>query len=203
MRSSSLSRCFPGWSASIVWALGPALHSVPMIGATAEPDRGLAHGLWVWKSPDVLGAPHGAERLKDFCESQGISEIYVSYSAATAAEEESAFTHLIGLLLRSNIRVEALLSIAARIHHPFKRDLHSRQFCATRKLHHPTPGQTCLGNPGGAAYSCPSSIWSFTIKPPFPLLYPSPSLGRGSKLRSAFAMRAFFISGVTDGSSSD
>jgi len=71
---------------------------------------GLVHGLWVWKSPDVLNAPHGAEQLRDFCKSQGINEVYVSYSAASAQSEEGDFKHLIGLLQRANIRVEALLS---------------------------------------------------------------------------------------------
>src|SRR3984885_9069157 len=82
----------------------------PSIDTTAEPAPRLVHGLWVWKSPDVLHAPQGAERLRDFCKSQGINEIYVSYSAATAPGEEDDFKHLIGLMHRAEIRVEALLS---------------------------------------------------------------------------------------------
>lgn len=70
----------------------------------------LVHGVWVWKSPDVLNAPQGAERLRDFCRSQDINEVYVSYPAANAPAEEADFKHLIGLLHRENIRVEALLS---------------------------------------------------------------------------------------------
>ncbi len=68
------------------------------------------HGLWVWKSPSVLAAPRGAEALLDFCKSEGISEIYVSISERSEAAEEGQLVHLIGLMHRANIRVEALLS---------------------------------------------------------------------------------------------
>jgi hypothetical protein len=70
----------------------------------------LVHGLWVWKSPTVLGAPNAAERLRDFCKAQGVNEVHVSYSAASAQAEEGDLKRLIGLLHRSGIRVEALLS---------------------------------------------------------------------------------------------
>jgi hypothetical protein len=66
----------------------------------------------VWKSPAVLEAPRGAERLRDFCESEGINEVYVSYSANTSPSEETALAHLVGLLHEAKIRVEALLSSA-------------------------------------------------------------------------------------------
>jgi hypothetical protein len=68
------------------------------------------HGLWVWKSPTVLAAPRGAETLWNFCKSEGINEVYVSISARSEAAEENQLVHLITLLHRSNIRVEALLS---------------------------------------------------------------------------------------------
>jgi hypothetical protein len=79
-------------------------------GAFCQPPQPPVHGLWVWKSPDVLSAPQGAERLRDFCKAQSISEVYVSYSATSAPAEENDFTNLIGLLHRASIRVEALLS---------------------------------------------------------------------------------------------
>jgi hypothetical protein len=78
--------------------------------ASAQTDSAPVHGLWVWKSPTVLGAPHGAEELVDFCKSQDINEIYVSVSARSEADEEGALGHLISLAHRRNIRVEALLS---------------------------------------------------------------------------------------------
>jgi hypothetical protein len=68
------------------------------------------HGLWVWKSPTVLATPRDAENLLDFCRSQGINEVYVSVSVQSEAAEEGQLVHLIALLHRSNIRVEALLS---------------------------------------------------------------------------------------------
>ena len=79
-------------------------------GAQAAP--GLVHGLWVWKSSTVLGAPRGAEKLRDFCKSEGVNEIYISYSANSTAAEENEFVQAIGLLHRANIHVEALLSSA-------------------------------------------------------------------------------------------
>jgi hypothetical protein len=41
---------------------------------------------------------------------QGINEVYVSYSAASASSEENDLIHLLGVMHRANIRVEALLS---------------------------------------------------------------------------------------------
>jgi hypothetical protein len=73
-------------------------------------DPAMVHGLWVWKSPAVLEAPGGAEALLEFCKSEGINEVYVSISAKSEAAQENSLTHLIRLLHRSNIRVEALLS---------------------------------------------------------------------------------------------
>jgi hypothetical protein len=70
------------------------------------------HGLWLWKSASVLAEPRSADALRDFCKSQGINEVYVSVSAKNEASEESRLAHLNGLLHRSNIRVEALLSSA-------------------------------------------------------------------------------------------
>ena len=48
--------------------------------ATAGDAPAFVHGLWVWKSPTVLGEPHAAEALRDFCKSEGINEVYVSVS---------------------------------------------------------------------------------------------------------------------------
>jgi hypothetical protein len=79
---------------------------VPALAAADPP----AHGLWVWKSPSVLGGPEGAEMLRDFCRSNAVTEVYVSLSAKTAASEESDLVRAITVLHRASIRVEALLS---------------------------------------------------------------------------------------------
>jgi hypothetical protein len=89
------------------WILG--LASVLSVCAHAQVP-GLIHGLWVWKSPNVLGAPQGAEKLRDFCKAQGVNEVYVSWSAASAQAEEHDFQQAIDLLHRAGVRVEALLS---------------------------------------------------------------------------------------------
>lgn len=68
------------------------------------------HGLWVWKGPSVMEAPRGAEMLRDFCKSEDINEVYLSISSHGETMAEAQLTHLIELLHRSNIRVEALIS---------------------------------------------------------------------------------------------
>ena len=87
--------------------VGPLSVSVSAFAGAAP---ALVHGLWVWKSAAVLEAPRGAERLLDFCKSEGINEVYVSVSARSEASEENQLAHLIALLHRSEIRVESLLS---------------------------------------------------------------------------------------------
>ena len=77
--------------------------------AMAE-DNVSTHGLWVWKGPSVLEGPGAVERLRDFCQAQGINEIYISVSDHGDMSGIGRFSHLIDLLHRSNIRVEALLS---------------------------------------------------------------------------------------------
>ena len=77
--------------------------------AIAE-DNVATHGLWVWKGPSVLAGPGAVERLRDFCQSQGINEIYISVSDHGDMSGIGRFAHLIDLLHGSNIRVEALLS---------------------------------------------------------------------------------------------
>jgi hypothetical protein len=93
-----------------VLMLGSVVSTVPFAELAAQPAPAFVHGLWVWKSPEVLQAPQGAERLRDFCKAQGINEIYVSFSAASAPAEERDFTHLISLMHRNGMRVDALLS---------------------------------------------------------------------------------------------
>jgi len=79
------------------------------IGAP-QSNTALHHGLWVWKGPSVVESPNGAELLGDFCRSNDINEIYISVSAHGDTSPDDRFAHLIDLLHRSNIRVEALLS---------------------------------------------------------------------------------------------
>jgi hypothetical protein len=68
------------------------------------------HGLWLWKSPPDLAAPHATGALLDFCKAEGINEVYVSISERSETAKEGQLVHLIGLLHRANTRVEALLS---------------------------------------------------------------------------------------------
>jgi hypothetical protein len=67
------------------------------------------HGLWVWKTADVLAKPGSSEALRDFATANEINEIYVSVSSRDRLAEGSPVVALIGLLHRSHIRVEALL----------------------------------------------------------------------------------------------
>ena len=75
----------------------------------AAQDGAPVHGLWVWKGPSVAAAPGGAEALRDFCRSQGVNETYISISHGDKTADEQ-FARLIGMLHKSHIGVEALLS---------------------------------------------------------------------------------------------
>ncbi len=57
-----------------------------------------------------FGSARGADRLRDFCQSAGVNEVYISTASQDDAAEERRLAHLIVLLHRANIRVEALLS---------------------------------------------------------------------------------------------
>jgi hypothetical protein len=76
--------------------------------AAQEPS---VHGLWVWKTPIILDLPARGEALRDFCRSQKINEVYLSFSSQNGgAAEQQEIQKLIALLHKSHIRVEALLS---------------------------------------------------------------------------------------------
>jgi hypothetical protein len=69
------------------------------------------HGLWVWKTPIILDLPARGQALRDFCRSQQINEVYLSFSSQNGgAAEQQEIQKLIALLHKSHIRVEALLS---------------------------------------------------------------------------------------------
>jgi hypothetical protein len=79
--------------------------------STAVAQESFVHGLWVWKTASVLATPNSGEALRDFCRTQTVNEVYLSYSPDKAdATEEAAVAGVIALLHRSGIRVEALLS---------------------------------------------------------------------------------------------
>jgi hypothetical protein len=65
----------------------------------------------VWKTPTILDLPARGEALRDFCRSQQINEVYLSFSSQNGgAAEQQEIQKLIALLHKSHIRVEALLS---------------------------------------------------------------------------------------------
>jgi hypothetical protein len=79
--------------------------------STAVAQQPPAHGLWVWKTPTILDLPARGEALRDFCRSQQINEVYLSFSSQNGgAAEQQEIQKLIALLHKSHIRVEALLS---------------------------------------------------------------------------------------------
>ena len=78
------------------------------LSASAQ-SASLVHGLWVWKGPSIVAAPQGPEKLRDFCRSKQINEVYISVSSG-GTMLPGDFPHLIELLPHSGIHVEALLS---------------------------------------------------------------------------------------------
>jgi hypothetical protein len=78
-------------------------------GSMAAQASGPVHGLWVWKGPSIVATTGGIEKLRDFCSSEGVNEIYISVSSH-GKPLEGDFPKLIDVLHRSGVRVEALLS---------------------------------------------------------------------------------------------
>jgi hypothetical protein len=81
-------------------ALGPAMADGPAV----------RHGLWVWKGAEIVEAPRGPERLRDFCRTYGVNEVYVSLFSHGDLSDVAAVSALVALLHPLNVRVEALLS---------------------------------------------------------------------------------------------
>ena len=89
--------------------LGTAM--VATLTSAAVAQEPFVHGLWVWKTASLLAAPNSGGALRDFCRTQTVNEVYLSYSPDKAdATEEEQVAGVVALLHRSGIRVEALLS---------------------------------------------------------------------------------------------
>jgi len=97
------------WGVLCLAFLAGILLGARPIATSGEQDAAI-RGLWVWKGPSILEVPRGTEALRDFCESQGINEIYISVSEGGREADDALLVHLIDVLHRSDIRVEALLS---------------------------------------------------------------------------------------------
>jgi hypothetical protein len=106
-----------GWV--LFWICSGGLFGAFSLSAFAADTSAPVHGLWVWGTLYVLDAPRGAQRLRDFCQSEGINEVYLSISGRSGPStvfggesEEGQFASLIALLHQSGIRVEALFGSA-------------------------------------------------------------------------------------------
>jgi hypothetical protein len=88
----------------------PGLLIAAVSASAVAANNGPNHAVWVWKSPSVLAQPNAAQNLRDFCQSNGIKEVYLSVSGSTDSTGESRLDQLIGLLHAANIRVDALFS---------------------------------------------------------------------------------------------
>jgi hypothetical protein len=90
--------------------LAAVLCLIPGAAAQDQNDQ-FVHGVWVWRTPILLDLPARGEALRDFCRSNQINEVYLSFTSQnSAAPEQQEIEKLIGLLHKSHIRVEALLS---------------------------------------------------------------------------------------------
>ena len=93
-----------------VTLLAALLSWIPGAAAQARKDQ-FVHGVWVWRTPILLDLPARGEALRDFCRSNQINEVYLSFTSQnTAAPEQQEIEKLIELLHKSHVRVEALLS---------------------------------------------------------------------------------------------
>ena len=96
----------------LLWGCGVTCTEVRAQSASTP-----THGMWVWKSSSVLGAPGGIEVLSRFCGAQSINEVYVSFwstgGSAGRATEDALLAKAIRVLHGSHgsrVRVDALLS---------------------------------------------------------------------------------------------
>jgi hypothetical protein len=92
------------------WILAGLLCAVAVPPVARAQSSGQVHGLWVWKGPEVAQDARGQQMLRDFCAAQGINEIYISVSSHGELMPADSLAHLISLLHRAGVRVEALLS---------------------------------------------------------------------------------------------
>ena len=93
-----------------VTLLAALLCWVPGAAGQGQNDQ-FVHGVWVWRTPILLDLPARGEALRDFCRSNQINEVYLSFTSQnSAAPEQQEIEKLIELLHKSHIRVEALLS---------------------------------------------------------------------------------------------
>jgi len=86
---------------------------VAAIGTSAQPVEAAeppVHGLWIWKSAEVLDDAQSIQAIRGFCQAQAITEIYVSMSSRYDALDAMRLSQLITHMHQSAIRVEALLS---------------------------------------------------------------------------------------------
>jgi hypothetical protein len=105
MRPARVSSLLCQMLAALLFALLP-------LSGFAQRDSGIIHGLWVWKTSSALAAPGSAETLRDFCRSEHINHVYLSFSvgASTRGAEDALLAHVIQVLRKAGIRAEALLS---------------------------------------------------------------------------------------------
>src|SRR5580704_829985 len=68
------------------------------------------YGLWVWKGPSILQTQASVDSLRDFCHANQINEVYLSVSQRGEMMPVTNMVRVIGVLHKSGIRVEALLS---------------------------------------------------------------------------------------------
>ena len=78
-----------------------------LAGPVVEPERPIAHGLWVWKTAELLRDPTAATTLRAFCAATGVTEVYLSVPKAVLAD--ARLPALVATLRRGGLRVEALM----------------------------------------------------------------------------------------------
>src|SRR5207248_10101357 len=78
-----------------------------LAGPVVEAERPVAHGLWVWRTTELLPNPAAATTLRAFCAATGVTEVYLS--VPRAALSDARLPALVSTLRRGGLRVEALM----------------------------------------------------------------------------------------------
>ncbi|MFH0799829.1 MAG: hypothetical protein V2A66_06570 [Pseudomonadota bacterium] len=89
---------------------------LPALAAGSQTSRALGKGMWLWETDKITGSPAEMEKLKNFCVSQGITDLFVQIpyeakqdgNAWSIAWNSSKVKPLIALLHRTGIRIHAL-----------------------------------------------------------------------------------------------
>ena len=92
------------------WLGGVLILCAAMLPSSAAGGEHEHHGLWVWKTSSVLDSAQASKALRDFCASNGVDEVYLSFSSKQSKSDEQRLADCVAELHRAHLAAAALLS---------------------------------------------------------------------------------------------